>query len=235
MSVAAFQYRCQVEVPAASGLPGDQRQMTLYFGRSVAPDNTAWVALKDAVRAFFNTTPSGGSGAVGSYMGDQSNASASNLVSYLIPTNPGPTGSPVRIDPCAITVGGSSTTTLIPSEVAVVASFNADLTDVPVEVGSTRPQSRRRSRVYIGPLQTGAFTHHATTHEPFVSNAMRGDIVAAAKQFLGTQALAAGWTQKVFSRVEWVTRDVINVSVDDAPDIQRRRGFKATVRTSLHY
>src|SRR4051812_23987932 len=65
-----------------------------------------------------------------------------------------PHGSPIKVT--AWTLGASQVgETNLPSEVSIVLSYHALLTDIPQEgPGGVRPAQRHRGRMYLGPLNT---------------------------------------------------------------------------------
>lgn len=117
------------------------------------------------------------------------------------------------------TLGAGAQSSLLPPEVALCASFQAN----PV---SGIPQARRRGRIYLGP-----FTHPAITTAGRPSTS----IIEAAKDAMeGIFDLQAGsgvqWC--VYSRIGDAMAAVSNGWVDDEFDTQRRRGRQRTTRTT---
>lgn len=106
--------------------------------------------------------------------------------------------------------------TALPSEMAVALSFQADKV-------SGLSQARRRGRVFIGPLNITANSS--------------GRPLAALRAFMQTGATVlvdasadSDWTWVVFSRVNVDASPVTNGWIDDAFDVQRRRGLEWTSR-----
>jgi hypothetical protein len=123
------------------------------------------------------------------------------------------------------TLGAAVDGTRLPGEVAVVLSFHSLLTDVPEEVGATRPGARHRGRIYFGPLNTASLDASTATVEPATNAALRG----AALSFMALTT--APWSQ--WSRADAVMRTITGGYVDNAFDTQRRRGIAATARTTF--
>lgn len=105
-------------------------------------------------------------------------------------------------------------------ELALCVSFQG-------ERASGQSQARRRGRVYLGPHDSGAFATDGRPH---------ADVIAAAAafgQFLfdGFALMASGaWV--VWSPTSSDAVEVDNGWVDNAWDIQRRRGVAPTARTT---
>lgn len=105
-------------------------------------------------------------------------------------------------------------------ELAAVLSFRAAF------ASGVNP-ARRRGRIFLGPLSstvidsgTGLLTTGTLT------------VMAAAATTLVTASLAAvDWSWVVYSQAANQMNAVLQGHVDNAPDVQRRRGETATVRT----
>jgi hypothetical protein len=134
-----------------------------------------------------------------------------------------PPRAPIRdvILKAGMTITGST----MPHELACVASFQGDRV-------SGVPQARRRGRIYIGPLSTAAVTGSA------INAAMIASVNGAMKGLADAGNPTAGWTWCIFSRrgssppTPPTVVEVKDGWTDNAIDIQRRRGVKATVRTT---
>ena len=111
----------------------------------------------------------------------------------------------------------------VPHELAVCLSFQGDR-----QAG--RVQSRRRGRVYIGPLQSAI-----ATFDGLVDVTLRDTLNTAAGTFLTASAESSAWTWVVHSTRNAASPDtpVTNGWVDNAFDIQRRRGTDATSRATF--
>nr|CRY96600.1 hypothetical protein [uncultured prokaryote] len=126
-------------------------------------------------------------------------------------------------EPGPFSIGGSDPT-VIPTEVAVVASFESQ--GMPGEV-----YQRKYNRIYIGALANKAMDPATATSFPVVDPEFQQGIVTAMENLLialpgpGTlwvQVSNAGGTQRVLP--------VIGGWVDNSPDTQRRRSVKASNR-----
>lgn len=111
---------------------------------------------------------------------------------------------------------GTTGTTVAPPELAIVCSFEA-----PQQSG--QPQARRRGRIYFGPLYMGVIDSATGT----VQNAVVDVIAAELQELLDTSQAATTWAWSVYSRVNASAIEVQHAWVDDAFDIQRRRGTSA--------
>lgn len=109
--------------------------------------------------------------------------------------------------------------TAMPPELALVLSFQGD------QVSGT-PQARRRGRVYIGPLKNMpvSSTDPRVTGQPLI------DLTDAAAALMAASDAAANWTWVVYSQADDAMVPVTNGWVDDAFDIQRRRGLLPSQR-----
>lgn len=108
----------------------------------------------------------------------------------------------------------------MPPEVASCLSFQG------VKV-SGQPQNRRRGRVFVGPLKTTALDATGRFGAGFMTT-----LKTAGQDLLVASAAAPSWTWGIHSPL--TIGDFVAVNngwVDNAPDIQRRRGTLATART----
>lgn len=97
--------------------------------------------------------------------------------------------------------------------------------------GRTKPRSRRRGRVYIGPLRNSALTQDLADGRARVSDAAR-NIISGAADDLAHPAGSVSWNWCVWSRRNAALHQISTGFVDDAFDIQRRRGEDAILRTN---
>jgi hypothetical protein len=111
--------------------------------------------------------------------------------------------------------------TALPSELAVCLSFQGDR-----QAGF--PQARRRGRVYLGPFDTGS----TTGDRP--ATALLTALGTAAAVFAGAiDALTGSNLWAVWSPSDQVTVPITDGWIDNAWDIQRRRGVVYTSRTTF--
>ena len=109
----------------------------------------------------------------------------------------------------------------LPPEIAICVSFQGDRV-------SGEPQARRRGRIYLGPCKED---DNAATGTPGA-----GLVTAAAafgQYILDASVLDTGWTWCVYSTVDNELVDITNGWVDNAWDVQRRRGLTPTSRTTF--
>lgn len=128
--------------------------------------------------------------------------------------------------------GSSTASDGLPSELAVVLSFQA-------AVVSGANMRRRRGRVYLGPLSPACFSTSESAGDYRVNSSFITAIDSAYTAFVAALTLAEH-THVIYSPTTnegaalassyW---PVATAWVDNAADIQRRRGSKATVRTFL--
>lgn len=116
------------------------------------------------------------------------------------------------------TLTGMSSSAPVPPEVCVTVSYNAPFTS------GTKP-ARRRGRIYFGPTIAGMW---ATGGK--LATVDCNTIATAARALLTASDAAADWTWVQYSPTNDLTAPVSAGWVDDAADIQRRRGRLATVR-----
>lgn len=109
----------------------------------------------------------------------------------------------------------------LPSEVAVCLSFQAARQ-------SGNPQSRRRGRIYIGPLGVNGLD---TSGRP--SSAHMTALANAGSAFLAQSVTDGDWAWAVWSTVDQNISFVTNGWVDNSYDTQRRRGLEYTSRTTF--
>lgn len=115
-------------------------------------------------------------------------------------------------------LGTVSTGVSAPNELAVVMSFEA-----PQQSGVA--QARRRGRVYLGPWSQAQIGSNGEVHAALMS-----DLDTAMSNLLDASQAATTWAWAVYSRVNDAAIEVVHAWVDNAWDIQRRRGTSATSR-----
>lgn len=115
----------------------------------------------------------------------------------------------------------SGTATPVAREIAVCCSFAGDFV-------SGFPASRRRGRVYLGPIG-GTCWDSVGLLAPSLVTA----VVTGANLLLSDSNAASDWAWVVYSPTGNTAYPVTSGWVDNAPDIQRRRGTAATTRTAF--
>jgi hypothetical protein len=210
-----------------SGRPKDASRNVWHFETVGAPTSGEHTGIGTAVASFYQ--------GIGVHLGGNiSTAANAHRVETAVVT-PGAPGalddvvSPiVNISPFAIT---GIVNNALPSEVAVALSFRVDVAGLQEEVGATRPRSRRRGRIYVGPVSNQLITWATPTFEPKLSVGAREAFLDAYDTMIGTLANAGtGLRHVVYSRVGAQAYGVTFVSVDDEFDTIRRRGGKPAIR-----
>lgn len=115
-------------------------------------------------------------------------------------------------------LAANPTQTPLPPEVAMCVSFQADR-------ASGEPQSRRRGRVFIGPLGTGGV---GSDGRP--STALLTAYETAAQNLLDASNAATDWVWCIYSTVNDDISFVTNGWIDNSYDTQRSRGLEYTAR-----
>lgn len=134
-------------------------------------------------------------------------------------------GSPVQVNLLDINANTAGTKNL-PSEMCVCLSYKAAYAGDAEFAPGSRPRARDRGRIYIGPLNDG-FVTNDVNNRPLVGTAMRDTLGTSANALVAE----AGNAWSVWSRKAATMEPVIGGWVDDALDVQRRRGERATTRT----
>jgi len=120
-------------------------------------------------------------------------------------------------------------TTAFPGEVALVISFE----------GASEPgvnMRRRRGRIYLGPLATGAASGTYTADVRPLASRMNETVSSFVTMATGSNgaarlAIFSPTTLSGGGSVDQAWTDAVAVWVDDAFDTQRRRGARATTRS----
>lgn len=217
-----------VKFPHVSGLPRDTVVNTFVFQAS----NQANVdAVVDGVFPELYNNAFGGH-SIAEYLGNRlsrsSNAASYTQYDITSALDGSPHGGPVRTT--HFTLGNATSGTYeLPEELSLVVSYHSDYGILSETVGSTRPKQRHRGRVYIGPLNNSA-------HPSSTGNESRPDstFVTTLYNAFNTQLLAGASPNWVgWSRQNAAVYTVVGGFIDDAWDIQRRRGVAAAGRTAF--
>lgn len=212
-----------------STLPEDVVENTFAFAHTPAFDGTAATAIAAQLSAFYTAVGTGGSAAIQSWLGNSIQTTSGHEIVYYDITghlDGSPHGAPIATAPLSITSTGA---TCLPDELAACVSFHGDYgTDVEFS-GVTRPRARHRGRVYIGPLSTSAIVNASGTHAVNVTNQLCVDFAAAAGDLMGDPT----YTWSVWSRARATLDVVVAGWVDNAFDVQRRRGIAPFARTTF--
>ncbi len=211
--------RAQVVFQGKSGLPRDRYVNTFHFARKggVAGQGDdfpeAATAIGNQLKDFY-TAPVGGF-AVGIWLSNHIQRDAEVRV-YDLSSDLEPRAVEVR----PFTLPTPQSTSLLPLEVAVTASFYAQ-----------RNVKRLRGRVFLGPLAGTAMAESSTGNKPIVLGGFR-DAVAGAAQRMASESSLLDWDWGVFSPTDNVCRPVSHGWVDDDFDTIRGRGPRTTTRSS---
>lgn len=196
-------YRTQVELAMTSGNPDDKATNVWHF---IADDLTALDLALTQVTTFYAAIDGNLSALIA--------ATGHRIRCYdLADTKP---RAPVR-DQGAGTL--SLGTGALPPELALCMSFQA-----PRQSGVS--QARRRGRLYLGPLSSTAYT----TSTGFPTSTILTNIGNAVQNLLDASQAATTWAWAVYSPTTETAIEVNDAWVDNAFDIQRRRGVAATSR-----
>lgn len=230
--------RAQVILNKLSGIPADAVTNKWDFHVGSAVTSTDYDEIHNRLVTFYN--------AINGLLG-QSLAIAANshrIKQYLFADDATvPSGSHLLLDP--ITPMGppkrDATWTLtnkgngqLPAECAAVLTFEAGSRLVSEEVGATRPASRRRGRVYIGPLHDTVKVADGVTGEQFILGTSRTTILTAAQALQsGLAGLTNPIAHVVFSGADNSARVVTDYSMNDEFDTMRKRGPKAKTRVRV--
>lgn len=195
-----------------SGLPEDQSVNVWHFNSAAATAAEAEDA-SDLVVAWYNTDDGNGH-APRDYLSPVLSGAWSTKVYDLSDAEP---RVPMFEDNGSFAVGGTDP---MPSEIAVCLSFQGNAT-------SGGNQARRRGRIYLGPLDVSASDAQIPPRpSPALIESMRA---AANNVLLPSNGNDPEWC--VYSRVDDIGRPVTNGWIDNAFDVQRRRGERANDRT----
>lgn len=234
----------QVILPAASGLIKDQVVNTFTFQAGVDIGDPEYVDIDSLLAAFYNAPATGATSAIGAYIGASVSRSV-NIVTkhYRVEghLNGTPAGSPDFVGNLGHLTGTTGgVVAAFPAEVACALAFHGPFLGIP-EFGSgtppTRPRSRLRGRIYLGPLIANSFMYNveSTTNRITTGTQLRTDLLAAGKQlFTALAAVSPAINWVVWSRKNADIALIQQLTVDDAFDTQRRRGQAPQVRTSVN-
>lgn len=200
--------RVQVRIPHSNGVPADTVVNTWHFFADAADEGTLG-SIKTALNTFYE--------ALDTYKGDAMSWGSSRYRIYdLSESEP---RQPIEDVAAGITSAPSGDN--LPHELAICLSFRGELV-------SGTPAARRRGRIYFGPLSSGTMTVTGTVNATF-----RAALATAGGQLLLTSTLASDWSWGVYSPTAGALYEVEAGWVDDAWDIQRRRGVVATTRSTF--
>jgi len=199
--------RCQVRFQAVSGKTEDDLTNTWHFDVVTTPPAAGTLtAISDALKAFYDNC-------AGSIVADWSQTVTLKYYNLADPMPRTPITTHTRV-----LASFASAVNSMPREVSPCVSFKA----IPV---SGVPAGRRRGRIYLPCFGTAAYDNTgmiATSIVTAVRNAANGLLTASTG--------ASDWDWVIYSQKNAATSVVSSGWVDNAPDIQRRRGRDATSR-----
>jgi hypothetical protein len=219
MPASAFHYDAvQVIFESDTGLPVDRVVHTFHF---INAADTVWSGaqldeIDLALESFYGTTQAGTTQELDTFMSSRLSG-AMTIKHYDL--HDAPPRAPIRTTIAPAIVPGADS---LPTEVALCLSYQGQRV-------SGLPQSRRRGRVYIGPLSVSALVQ-ATGLPNTAANGVIDTIAACGTFLAGATWSALGTVWGVYSPTDDQGVTVTDGWVDNAFDTQRRRGEKATTR-----
>lgn len=224
--------RATVSLSTTSGLLEDNVVNVWHWNHTGVMDQTKAAALGKAIEDFYGRL-------FPWYSGSVERGIATHQVSFatLTPGGAGPLDDVVsKIEffwafPSAGPFSAAEVGGNMPSEVALCLSYQANIEGLPEETGNTRPASRQRGRLYLGPWTksagdtvVGAQSHPAEGVRTAILGSyetMRTEVVAMAEPF----------RHVVYSPTSGLTYGIAQISVDNSWDTIRSRGARSSNRT----
>lgn len=233
-------YQVQHIFHSVTGLPEDDVVNTCHFADGDGADVAAATAVAGHVAACFFDAQDAGGNYLESYLSGQVSRSTLPTIKVYDAEEP---GSPLYVATAAGVrarlVGGVD----LPSEVAVCASYRSDYggilevgpDDLDADAAPERPRSRRRNRMFIGPLNSYAITtiNGAPMVGPGLQQACNNLIDRLSTVTAGLAAVEASMVVWSGTNQAFQGEAPTSAWVDNAFDIQRRRGVRPTARLTL--
>ena len=208
----------------------DSTDNIFVFESDTATDYSEVSAIYTAIINFYTVAGTGGGNAIDHYFSDSHDAGTNHasITLYDISThlNGTPAGAPVAMENWTCPGGGSGNP--CPEGVAAAISYRRDYgTDVEFGTG-TRPRSRDRGRIYVGPVSSVALDEDGTTNRCIWKAQFITDCLAAAYNL--SEGHTAGGTEYVWR--QWSRKNasvglITELFMDNRPDYQRRRSDDA--------
>jgi hypothetical protein len=212
----------QIIFPNKNGLPEDASINTLHFGTSGPGVDDAQIPLINAAILDFYNAPN----AVGTRISDAFalcvNSPATTVKWFRL--NDAPPRAPLATLPLVLADSNGASQ---PGEVALTLSFQA------AQVSGVS-QARKKNRIFLGPLDNGMISVDVASNAT-VGLSIRNAALDAMQRLWTASAAAADWSWVTYSPTLGIINGVFPVDngwVDNAFDTQRRRGLKATVRST---
>lgn len=232
----------KVTLKGRSGSPKDQYVNNYVF--SADPDPGPRTAMSNAIDSFLNGEPPGAEDALQSYL-SWNIVRGAGAVAYdyyflgVAQLDGSPLGSPVHSDNRDLLAWPE--TQSLPSQVACVLSLAADMTGDPEVVpnppegpaGDDRPRTRKRGRLFLGPLSVRACANADGIGSPRVSPGLIATLLDRCA-FLTAPVGAEQGRLCVWSRENQAVQPVVSMTVDNSLDTQRRRKVISSARTPVY-
>lgn len=208
-------YRAQVVIPYFTNLPQDVITNTLYFEDfNSVPFATVADTLSPIIESAYTGIYNGVAGLGANYV-NWGNAE----INWYDLSEP----EPRTVENRQITINvATPVATVIPTEVAVVLSFQA----LPA---AGQPQARRRGRIFLGGLGDGWFDASTVSTFPELDFLARNNLAERA-EFLRDAVIGEDMTWRVWSPTTSQSHQVADGWIDNSPDTQRRRSVDSTSR-----
>lgn len=215
--------RVQHALQGQSNQPEDRYVNVFHFLPLIG--SPSYSALATAIKGFYTTPVAPYSQAISQYLNGTADSAGASIKMYdLDDAKPRATVYEESYSPGTF---GPGTFRNLPAEVAVCLSYSA-------APASGVPISRRRGRIYIGPLSEEALASVTPSPGAIASRpmpALQNVILGAAVEMAETAA-AADWGWVVYSPTNDSAAAIVTAWVDNAWDTQRRRGDKPTSRVT---
>ncbi len=227
-------FRFVVSLPSTTGIPADKVENVLSCGLDGVLGVNDLEDAADAIEFFYNGTAPGQNTPMSTYL-SESLSRAANACSVAVYTTLDLTGgtffgSPVLTQ--TFTLGAIGAGSPLPEEIATVISYHANLNNVPAEVGNTRPAQRRRGRMYLGPFNDQAGADVGSLYRP--SLGFRTNVAVAFPFMADTINNIPNLYFGIWSKLDAEVWAADAGWIDDAWDVQRRRGVAASSRSSFN-
>lgn len=206
--------RALVTIQHSSQVAENVSVNTFHFNTASPPDGLDLNAIVAALKTFYDTFTTTGVAVANMLSVNMSSGNRSIKLYNLADAKP---RAPLVTD---ISTMASVGTGSFPHEVALCLSFTSS-------APSGVPRSRRRGRIYLGPLSDQSTFLSRTGGDVRPSVLARNTLAASALRMKNDVDI--DWS--TFSTVDGVASNVLAGWVDDAYDTQRRRGTKPTSRT----
>lgn len=213
-------YEARVVLPYTTGLPTDVSTNTFSFWEAepVADPVVSALLIADALVDFYNGNGSNGPAYyISPIVSRATDACRVEVYDRQAPTPRAPLAT------LPFTLGGNTTGALYPADVALCLSFQGGRQ-------SGVPQSRRRGRIYLGPL-TVAVATTSTTLPPVPASSAITNILARAVA-LSSNVRSDSIIWQVWSTVDQAGVDLVEAWIDNVFDTQRRRDVAPSTRST---